>query len=46
MLNAGTVAAGIFKSIDPITGVVTSLGTTGLPTSIGTECDLNQLRVM
>ena len=40
VLNAGTVAAGIFKSIDPITGVVTSLGTTGLPTSIGTECRL------
>lgn len=40
VLNAGTVAAGIFKSIDPITWVITSLGTTGLPATIGTECRL------
>lgn len=37
VMNAGTVASGIFKSIDPITGVVTSLGTTGLPASWGTD---------
>lgn len=37
VMNAGTIAAGIFKSIDPITGVVTSLGTTNLPASWGTD---------
>jgi hypothetical protein len=37
IMNAGTVGAGIFKSIDPITGVVTSLGTTNLPASWGTD---------
>lgn len=31
IMNAGTIAAGIFKSYDPLTGVVTSLGTTNLP---------------
>lgn len=40
VLNAGTVAANIFKSIDPITWVVTALGTTWLPATIGTECRL------
>lgn len=37
VMNAGTIAAGIFKSIDPLTGVVTSLGTTGLPATWGTD---------
>lgn len=40
ILNAGTVAAGIFKSFDPSTGVVTTLGTSGLPASLGTDCKL------
>lgn len=31
IMSAGTIAAGIVKSYDPLTGVVTSLGTTGLP---------------
>jgi hypothetical protein len=31
LMNAGTIAAGIFKSYDPLTGVVTSLATAGLP---------------
>jgi len=37
VMNAGTTAAGIFKSIDPLTGVITSLGTTNLPASWGTD---------
>ena len=37
VMGAGTVGAGIFKSIDPLTGVITSLGTTGLPASWGTD---------
>ena len=36
-MNAGTIAAGIFKSYDPITGVWTSLTTTGLPATWGTD---------
>lgn len=37
VINAGTVAANIFKSIDPLTGVIKALGTTGLPASLGTD---------
>ena len=37
IMNAGTTAAGIFKSYDPNTWVWTSLGTTNLPASWGTE---------
>lgn len=37
IMNAGTVAAGIFKSYDPITWVWTSLATTNLPASWWTE---------
>jgi len=37
IMNAGTIAAGIYKSFDPLTGVVTSLGTSGLPATWGTE---------
>lgn len=37
VMNAGTVASGIFKSIDPITGTVTTLWTTNLPASWGTD---------
>lgn len=37
IMNAGTTAAGIFKSYDPLTGVVTSLGTTNLPATWATE---------
>lgn len=33
VLNAGTIAAGSFKSYDPLTGVVTTLVHTGLPAS-------------
>lgn len=40
VMGAGTVAAGIFKSYDVLTGVVTSLGTTGLPGTLGTDCKL------
>ena len=36
-MNAGTIAAGIFKSYDPITGTTTSLGTTNLPATWGTD---------
>jgi len=37
VMSAGTIAAGIVKSYDPLTGVVTSLGTTGLPATWGTD---------
>jgi hypothetical protein len=37
IMNGGTVGAGIYKSFDPLTGVITSLGTTGLPATWGTE---------
>lgn len=37
IMNAGTIAAGIVKSHDPLTGVTTSLGTTGLPATWGTD---------
>lgn len=37
IMNAGTTAAGIFKSYDPLTGLVTSLGTTNLPATWGVE---------
>jgi len=37
IMNAGTIAAGIFKSYDPLTWVVTSLTTTGLPATWWTE---------
>lgn len=37
VMDAGTIAAGIFKSIDPLTGAITSLGTTGLPATWGTD---------
>lgn len=37
VMNAGTIAAGIFKSIDPLTWVITSLWTTGLPATWGTD---------
>ena len=37
IMNAGTTAAGIFKSYDPNTWVWTSLSTTNLPASWGTE---------
>ncbi|MFA6295530.1 MAG: hypothetical protein WC666_03890 [Candidatus Paceibacterota bacterium] len=40
VLNAGTVAANIFKSFDTATGVTTALGTTGLPATIGTDAKL------
>lgn len=40
IMNAGTVAAGSFKSFDPLTGVVTSLATAGLPASWGTAGQL------
>lgn len=35
IMNAGTIAAGIFKSYDPITWVTTSLSTTWLPATWG-----------
>lgn len=37
VMNAGTIAAGIFKSYDPLTGVVTSLATASLPATWGTD---------
>lgn len=38
ILNAyATVAAGVFKSYDPLTGVVTTLTTTNLPAAWGTD---------
>lgn len=37
IMNGGTIAAGIFKSYDPLTGVITSLGTTGLPATWATD---------
>lgn len=37
VMNAGTIAAGIFKSYDPLTGVVTSLATANLPATWGTD---------
>lgn len=37
VMNAGAVAPGIFKSIDPLTGVVSTLGTTNLPATWGTD---------
>ena len=37
IMNAGTIAAGIFKSFDPLTGVVTSLATANLPATWGTD---------
>lgn len=37
IMNAGTIAAGIVKSYDPLTGVTTSLGTTNLPATWGTD---------
>lgn len=35
--NAGTMASGSFKSLDPLTRVVTSLSVTGAPASWGTD---------
>ena len=37
ILGAGTLAAGSFKSYDPLTGVITSLTQTGLPASWATD---------
>lgn len=37
IMNAGTIGAGIFKSYDPLTGVVTSLATANLPATWGTD---------
>lgn len=37
VMNAGTIASGIIKTYDVLTGVVTSLGTTGLPATWGTD---------
>lgn len=37
IMCAGTIAAGIFKSYDPLTGVVTTLSNTGLPATWGTD---------
>lgn len=37
VMNAGTIGAGIIKTYDVLTGVVTSLGTTGLPATWGTD---------
>jgi len=37
LINAGTIGAGSFRSYDPLTGVATSLTTTGLPATFGTE---------
>lgn len=37
VMNAGTIAANIFKSYDPLTGVWTALTTTGLPAAWGTD---------
>lgn len=37
IMNAGTIASGIFKSYDPLTGVWTTLGTTNLPATWGTD---------
>jgi hypothetical protein len=40
MLNGGTTAAGSFRAYDPATGAITSLGTTNLPTTVGTDSNL------
>ena len=40
VLNGGTVAANIFKSYDPLTGIWTALTTTGLPATIGTDAKM------
>lgn len=40
VLNAGTLAAGSFKSFDPLTGVATSLAITGIPATLGTDAKL------
>lgn len=40
VLNAGTVAANIFKTYNPITGQWVALATTGLPATIGTDAKL------
>lgn len=37
LMNAGTIAAGIFKSYDALTGIWTSLATTNLPATWGTD---------
>lgn len=37
VICAGTLAAGSFKSYDPLTGVATSLSITGLPATWGTD---------
>lgn len=37
MLNAGTTASGIWKSMEVATNVLTSLGTSGLPATIATD---------
>lgn len=37
VMNAGTIASGIFKSFDYMTGVWTTLSNTGLPASWGTD---------
>lgn len=37
VMNAGTIAAGIFKSFDVMSGALTSLGTTNLPATWGTD---------
>ncbi len=37
IMNAGTIAAGIFKSYDLLTGTWTSLSNTGLPATWGTD---------
>ena len=40
ILNGGTVAANIFKSYDPLTGIWAALTTTGLPATIGTDAKM------
>jgi len=37
VFNAGTLSATSFKSLDPLTGVVTALSVTGLPATWGTD---------
>ena len=36
-MNAGTIAAGIFKSYDPLTATWTTLSNTGLPATWGVD---------
>jgi hypothetical protein len=37
VLNAGTVASGSYKSYDPLTGAITTLGITGLAAGLNTD---------